>query len=139
VPSPARRPGAGAWLDVPRLTDADLETLASLFEALHGARGTAPATPPADDGAAVHEQFHFLIFERADSPRLLRYVIRFWRSAHLFRLLSSGGAVHLEETRPGHQALLDACRRGDADAAVEAMAAHRADTLAGVLARMTAD
>ncbi|GAA2586453.1 GntR family transcriptional regulator [Actinomadura fulvescens] len=76
--------------------------------------------------AAANRRFHFLLFERAGMPRLVRLITTLWDSTDAYRSLYYGGTPNRERVVHEHRAVLAAIRDGDADAAVTWLDRHRA-------------
>jgi DNA-binding GntR family transcriptional regulator len=68
-----------------------------------------------------HRSFHFGIYELSDSPLQLRILELLWNHSERYRILMPVG---LPKRSDEHKAILDACRRGDLDAAQAEMLRH---------------
>ncbi len=104
----------GARLAAKSVTERQLAQLSALNEQMR-------AVGEADDAyAPLNREFHFFIYECADSPLLLSLMRLLWQS------MPGGPRVlrsHGESTRQ-HDALLQALREHDGDAAAEATREH---------------
>jgi DNA-binding GntR family transcriptional regulator len=110
---------------LPKLSDGDLETLASLVEAMR----TAGAEGDADALAEADVQFHELVIERSDQPHCLQ----------IWRILEPRIRAHFRRDAPAHQTpdevaeqherLLTALRDRDESATAEEIERHILDYL----------
>ena len=105
----------------PRLAAADLERLADTIAV---GRHCIDGTTAADDWIAADGAFHALIWERADNPLLERLLGQLSDSIQLHRQLYFVQPARIERSMLEHQAVLDALRAGDAEAAADAMREH---------------
>jgi len=104
----------GARLAAKCISEAQLAHLSELNERMRAVGEAADAYAP------LNRAFHFSIYESADSPLLLSLMRLLWQS------MPGGPRVlrsHSESTRQ-HDALLDALRRGDEEAAATATWEH---------------
>lgn len=122
--------GATAEIAGPRLTPADLDTLARLLER-HERSGLQGQIA---EMTRANREFHFLIYQAAGSPVLLSQIENLWlRSGPYVRFLSDRMA-ELLKTGPAerfvrhHHEMLAALRAGDARALRTACEADIADT-----------
>lgn len=107
-------------LAVPNLTPVDIaraeEALTPLTAALR-----------VDDWAgirAANREFHFVLYEAAGSPWLLRVISMLWEASERYQRLSSPYRGTRAARRKEHQAILAACRDGDAERAARTMHDH---------------
>lgn len=107
-------------LAVPMLTAADLVALQAEFEL------AKLAVDEADWRAhrLHHRAFHFTIYNRCGSSWLLRFTDMLWANSERYQRMTTQIRGGLAERVSEHQAILDACRQGDAKAAAEAMHSH---------------
>lgn len=80
----------------------------------------------------LNKDFHFRLFEQCGLPRLLQMIEGLWRVADGYRSGVFVDGSQRETMLEEHDALIDACRQGNGDLAVEIMDRHRnraADTL----------
>lgn len=124
----------GARLAVPRLTDADLATLAACVDEMQ-------AAARAGDGHGVAEadaRFHGAILALGDNATLARV----WRSLEPF------SRTYITLVVPGadpqwsadlHVPILDALRRRDVDGVVDALERHFAEVRANMAERLPED
>jgi DNA-binding GntR family transcriptional regulator len=105
---------AVAWA-AGRLTPHDHDRMNVLLQRMSAAE--------TEDGKAyvpANRQFHFLIYAAAGSPTLLGIIEQLWlQVSPYFHLLRDVG--NWTEANQAHQALKDACMKGDADAARAAL------------------
>lgn len=80
--------------------------------------------------AAANRRFHFMLFERAGMPRLVRLITTLWDATDAYRSLYYGGTPNRERVVHEHRAVLAALREGDVEAAVEWLDRHRAHAVA---------
>jgi DNA-binding GntR family transcriptional regulator len=107
-------------LAVPMLTAADLVALQAEFE-------LAKLAVDAADWRAHrlhHRAFHFTIYNRCGSAWLLRFTDMLWANSERYQRMTTQIRGGLAERVSEHQAILDACKQGDAKAASEAMHSH---------------
>ena len=107
-------------LAVPNLTPDELnraeEALARLAAALR-----------AEDWAgirAANRDFHFVLYEAAGSPWLLRMISILWEASERYQRLSSPYRGTRASRRKEHLAILAACRAGETERAVRTMHDH---------------
>jgi DNA-binding GntR family transcriptional regulator len=84
-----------------------------------------------------HRTFHFVLFEAAGSPRLLRMLGVLWDQSERYLRLGESHRDHPEHVGDEHLVLLDACRRGDVAGVLARTGEHlelTRRTVAGVLA-----
>ncbi|MBI1379246.1 MAG: FCD domain-containing protein [Frankiales bacterium] len=117
---------------VPRLTSTDLAALAA------AAADVDAAGSAGDLGAmtVANRQFHFLLFDAAAMPRLSRTLRQLWDATDVYRSVYFAGVTNRRRVRHEHRALLAALRSGDAEAAVAAQHAHRANSVTAVTAAL---
>ncbi len=121
---------ATAELAMPNLGKGDLGTLQALIE-VHRETGISGDIVAM---AAANRQFHFHIYAAAQSPVLMSQIENLWlRSGPYVRFLSDRMATLLKtDYRSGftlhHERMLEALRRGDAPAFVDAVRADIAAT-----------
>jgi DNA-binding GntR family transcriptional regulator len=77
----------------------------------------------------INRRFHFLIFERAGSVRLVRMLENLWDSASHYQCVLISGDTSIPLLQEDHEVLLDAYRAGDAQRAIAIMGGHRTTTL----------
>jgi DNA-binding GntR family transcriptional regulator len=117
---------------VPKLTDATLDAVETAFaevgDALHDGR--------IGEAMVANRGVHFLLFEAAGMPILLRHIRTLWDSTEAYRALYYSDAPRRERVDAEHAEILEALRVRDADRAVFLLDAHRRHALqdlAGVL------
>lgn len=103
---------------LPRLTDADVDRVEALFDQV-------AAGGPVSDAMTANRRAHFVLFEAAAKPILLRHVAMLWDSTEAYR------ALYYSTTRVDdeHRAIVAALRRRDAAAVLELLDAHRRHAL----------
>jgi DNA-binding GntR family transcriptional regulator len=103
---------------VPKLVDDDIAEMARLVQQM--SRLTGP-----EDRAEyleLNRQFHFIVFRRAGSRRLLRFLNYLWDSAQPYAVL---GNVDSAESHRQHLELIPIFAARDTDAVIAAMNKHR--------------
>jgi DNA-binding GntR family transcriptional regulator len=105
-----------------RLTDQQLEGAAALQERMDGERDPVA-------WVELNRQFHAVLVEAADSPRLAEILARLRDSAANYVGLSfTFRPQQLEKGNHDHHRILDACRRRDPDGAADGIAEHMRST-----------
>ncbi|WP_246660202.1 GntR family transcriptional regulator [Rhizobium sp. FKL33] len=112
--------GEALALSCPRLTENDLEQAETALARLEAERD------PARIGA-LNSRFHLSLFAACGNLRLVDLIAREHAAAERYvrRLLT--GLDHQDQSQAEHRAMLDACRRGDGDAAVATLRRHLED------------
>jgi len=127
--------GQAAYHAVDHLTDADLERLDSLHEAMDAALRDHDFP-----GFMAHNRnFHFVIYAACGSRYLINYVTGLWDLAERYRyryllIHDQGEAIQRE-----HRVILDACRQRDARTLRNAIIDHMQHTLKSLRAHITSD
>lgn len=105
---------------VPSLTDDDLaraeSAIATLEEALRASDW--------EGVRAANHDFHFAIYEAADSPWLLKLISLLWENSERYQRLASTGRGTPEQRTGEHRRILDACHERDAEQAARLMFEH---------------
>jgi DNA-binding GntR family transcriptional regulator len=106
---------------VARMTDADVERLDAAQREVEraGAAGDVLGM------AAANRRFHMMLFELAGMPRLVRLITTLWDSTDAYRSMYYAEGGNRARVIDEHEALLDALRHRDADAAVHTLDTHR--------------
>jgi Transcriptional regulators len=115
-----------AVIGVPRLTDADLVSMAVAVEDL--ARASA-----VDDMVAMtaaNRRFHFTIIEASGMPRLTRLVRQLWDAIDPYRVLYYTEPSNRETVDRQHREILAAVRARDTDRVVTLLDEHREHAIA---------
>jgi DNA-binding GntR family transcriptional regulator len=101
-------------LGVPALTEADLARMRHLLTRM----GQLAADSDRQEYARAHREFHFVVFGRAGSPRLLRFLGYLWDAAAPYLSLrpASHGEIHSE-----HLALMPGFAARDAHVVIKAL------------------
>jgi DNA-binding GntR family transcriptional regulator len=102
-------------LAVPRLSEADLDRAEGLLDALDDAF----AEEDWPSYRVHHREFHFGIYERSNSPWLVRLTEMLWLNTQRYQRMTTRISGELEERAKEHRNILDACRRGAADDAAD--------------------
>jgi DNA-binding GntR family transcriptional regulator len=102
-------------LAVPRLTDTDIDHLEAQLRILNEAFGRGEW----DTYRVHHRDLHFSIYERSNSPWLVRLTEMLWLNSQRYQRMTTRISGELEERAKEHRNILDACRRGAADDAAD--------------------
>lgn len=110
-------------LAIPRLTDDDIEKMRSVNkDMLKAVRERTTRF------IGFNRQFHFIPFERAGSPHLLRFLTHLWDAAARYQNAMAFVKVPKTLLQDHHNGLLAAFEARDLEAVNEWMKAHRAVT-----------
>lgn len=115
--------GHATRLAVPNMNRVRVRTLRDLVDRM------AQVNDLQDHGnwQELNRQFHFAVYDRAGSPLLLELVRSLWDRSSLFRDHYARQEAHRSHSQAGHMAIIQACSRGDPDAAVKATVDHIRD------------
>lgn len=111
-----------------RLTDADLDRLDAAQREVERAAEAGDVL----DMAAANRRFHMALFELAGMPRLVRLIKSLWDATDAYRSMYYGEGDNRSLVIDEHNAVLDALRRREVDAAVRILNAHRAHAVAAL-------
>ena len=112
---------------LPNLTDEEIDRIAALFEEVAAAKTIGQAMQ-------ANRRAHFLLFEAAGMPILLRHIATLWDSTEAYRALYYAGTRVDEE----HRRIVEALRRRDVERLLTLLDEHRChalDTLSAALDR----
>jgi DNA-binding GntR family transcriptional regulator len=112
-------------LAVPRLTRADLRFLGEELDLL----GRAFRDGHWPDHRTHHRAFHFGIYEKCNSPWLIRFTDMLWVNSERYQRMTTQIQGQLTQRAKEHRRILAACRAGDADKAAELMNDHLSRSL----------
>jgi DNA-binding GntR family transcriptional regulator len=113
---------------VARMTDADVTRL----DAAQCEVERAGAAGDVAEMAAANRRFHMMLFELAGMPRLVRLITTLWDSTDAYRSMYYGEGGNRERVIDEHNAVLDALRVRDADAAIRTLNIHRTHAVAAL-------
>lgn len=115
-----------------RMTEADYEHLRLTLSEYEGAyrQGDEPR------GREAHKELHFGLYELAEQPWLLKLIDLLWDNAERYRRMSVKARGTLEDRMREHEHILEACRRGDPEAAEQAIAEHLRRTMDTIKAEL---
>ncbi len=82
--------------------------------------------------AEANRRFHFLLFERAELPRIVGMIGVLWQNSEAYRGLIAGPTWY-ESAKKGHEKLLEACKARDVDGAIAVQEAHRRNALTKII------
>lgn len=119
--------GRAALRGVPRLSDAEIDTMASILDALESRHHDADFSLGVFND--LNRDFHAVIYRAADTPVLLRLIEEICAEADRIRLHFDVRAPLAEAF---HRDILDACRRRDAVAAARATRMHLVESYLGM-------
>ena len=117
---------------VPLLTDADVESLQRLVDAVNTASGRG------DIAAMIgaNRAFHLALVDAARMPRLSRLVSSLWDATDVYRSVYYGSAPNRERVDHEHAAIMAAIRSRDVAAVIVELDAHREHAVAELAALM---
>ena len=109
-----------ARLAVPNMTEATLSELDDLVEQMEKATGDVVTV------VEINHQFHLTLYAAAGRKHLceLNRLLRYRTQHYLQHYIVEVEAGHLPQTQQEHRAILDACRRGDAEGAAALIRDH---------------
>jgi DNA-binding GntR family transcriptional regulator len=110
-------------LAIPRLTDEDLNKMREI-----NAQMLKAVKERTTRFIGLNREFHFIPFERAGSPHLLRFLTYLWDAAARYQNAMAFVKVPKSMLQEHHQGLLEAFEARDIDAVNEWMRKHRAVT-----------
>jgi DNA-binding GntR family transcriptional regulator len=113
-----------AW---PALTPTRLKQAAGLLDQLD-------REPESGAWSRLDEAFHMTLYEPAESPRLLDLIATLRRQVNHVYYLTRPPEAYRGPRQAEHRQIVAACRRGNRDAAVRALAAHLKNSAAAVAA-----
>jgi len=115
---------------VPLLTDADVESLQRLVDAVNAASARS------DIGAMIgaNRAFHLALVDAARMPRLSRLVNSLWDATDVYRSVYYGSAPNRERVDHEHAAIMAAIRSRDVAAVITELDAHREHAVAELAA-----
>lgn len=106
-----------------------------LLAALEEAHGEVERTGAAGDVAAMaaaNRRFHFLLIDASQMPRLVRLIGTLWDATDAYRSLYYVETPNRERVVHEHEAVLNALRDGDTEAAVRCLDEHRAHAVSAL-------
>jgi DNA-binding GntR family transcriptional regulator len=112
---------------VPRLDTVDIAKMRATNDALN-----APGAEEDARSLYLNREFHFLPFQRADSPILLRFLGHLWDAAARYQNTIDRARVSRAVQHEQHEGLLQAFEARDLDLVNERMAEHRSLTLESI-------
>ena len=114
---------------IPLLDEARLADLQELIDQMR-------ATTVYEEWAPLNEAFHTRLYAASRRPRLCELIASLRRSSRYYIHLAVSDKVVGDEVDAEHQAILDACRAGDVDAATAALRTHIQSTASQVLRQL---
>jgi DNA-binding GntR family transcriptional regulator len=116
-------------LAVPNMADEDLQAAADILQSYD-------SEPQAEKWSQMNWQFHKILYLPCNLPKMLSLIELNWNQcSHLVRLQVSLAAGKENPNRE-HWELLDVCRSGKIDAAVELLEQHIVNTQKSISSRM---
>ena len=109
---------------VPKLEESDLARMREINDSINRESMTGD-----NRFVDLNREFHFVIFERAGSEILLRFLNHLWDSAARYQTTMDRARVSRSLLRKHHDALIDALEARDVNLVNARMAEHRALTL----------
>lgn len=122
-------------LAVPRMTPAALSEMDRALEAL----AVTIRSGDIDSYDTDHRAFHFAISDYSGSRWLTTFQQMLFENSLRYQRLSAGLRGSAEQRIREHQAIADACHRGDADGAAEVVRRHLEHTSSVVYEALSAD
>lgn len=114
-------------LAIPNLVDADLELAAAILKSYDD-------EPRAEKWAEMNWRFHRTLYEPCNLPKLFSMIEANTGHVGRFTRVQVSLAAGKERPQREHYALLDACRRGDAETAVRLLEEHIVHTQKSLMA-----
>lgn len=102
---------------VPNVGLAELTTMTSLAELME-------ANPSPAEWLSANARFHALVYARADRPRMIQLTEQLRRLTDRYLYLHVGVFGNIDHLHAEHRRILDAVRRGDANATARLTRAH---------------
>lgn len=118
---------------LPRLTQEDVAELASAMRSIEA----AAAREDIPGMTQANREFHFLLIERADMPRLARLIRQLWDATDAYRSVYFAEAPNREQVEQEHRAIVEAVTARDVARTIALLhehrdhAVHRVSTLLG--------
>jgi len=108
-------------VSVPLLTAEDLDLIESALRATEAAAAAGDITSM----TAANRRFHFLIFEAAAMPRMIRLIRVLWDATDAYRAMYYSDATNRTDVEAEHRAVMVALRKKDASSAISLLSDHR--------------
>lgn len=105
---------------VPRLDDPGLERIALALREYE----TASKAERVEAAREAHQLFHFAIYEASGSAWAMRCIQPLWNNSERYQRIARAFRGTPEERVLEHASILEACRRGDAEAAAQLLTTH---------------
>ncbi|MFD7879500.1 GntR family transcriptional regulator [Streptomyces sp. NPDC059766] len=108
---------------------------AATMEALEAAQGEVETAAQAADVTAMtlaNRDFHFILYEAAGMPRLVRLIATLWDTTDAYRALYYAEEGHRDHVLREHRMVLDALRAGQVEEAVRLLDEHRGHAVAAL-------
>ncbi|MFM8155654.1 MAG: GntR family transcriptional regulator [Actinomycetes bacterium] len=118
---------------VPALTEDDLARLGELLAEVETASGQGDLASL----TLANRAFHFAIFERSRSPRLVRLLHQLWDATDVYRAIYFRSEANRARIEEEHRLILAALRARDAEAAVDAHDGHRDHSIRALTTQIT--
>jgi DNA-binding GntR family transcriptional regulator len=104
-------------LAVPNLTEADFEDLDALLDEMRRTKRSVDFLP-------LNRRFHRRLYEAADRPKLYPTIEELRESAAAYANVFALAEADPSQSQAEHETIVAACRKGNAQAAAEAMRRH---------------
>jgi|SRR5690606_34198180 DNA-binding GntR family transcriptional regulator len=108
---------------VPRLTSDDIRDLQDLINQMKLA-----AEEDVSSYIHLNREFHLRIYTALNNQHLIQVIRNLWERSELYRYRYMLGVHNTERVHAEHEAILEACRRGDQSGAREAAIMHIRNT-----------
>lgn len=112
--------GEAMFLAVPRLTETDFADLQAMIDTMR----RATAGDDISTYISYNRQFHLRIYGALENQHLLQVITMLWERSELYRYRYMFVTRETNRIHEEHDAILEACRRGDAALAKERAKAH---------------
>ena len=114
-------------LAIPLISGDDLKEMDRL-------RATMEALPPDDMEmfAQLNRQFHFVVFQAANMPRMMKFIRMLWDASDAYRAIYYADAPAVSRIHDEHRQLQEAIEARDVDATIEIFNLHRGNLLSFV-------
>ncbi|MBL1116442.1 GntR family transcriptional regulator [Streptomyces sp. 110] len=120
---------------VPRIADETVETMSAAFDEM----ARCEADGDLASWVEAHRAFHFVLFEAAAMPHLMRILGRVWDASDLYRSHYMHADTAQQRAHAEHHAILEAARARDLEALLTLMRGHRQSTVAAIHRSVTGE
>lgn len=107
---------------LPRFSEDDVAALHAAMDAIEAAAGVGDIPGM----TLANRQFHFLLIERAELPRLARLIRQLWDATDAYRSVYFAEPPNREQVEREHRAIVEAVRERDVERTLHLLREHRA-------------